>query len=687
MLFIVHPLESRLHLAVNSLSVSKLPMMYSDSDGLTLAFGQLRLDWTRADDAPVDGYRVFRQDWRGEWDQIAEVTDAFYIDTYLPTGTRYFYRVRPFTNASGNQASLGTAWKVTDLPMPNVTHYKDDNSFGTSCSIDDNTATHFKIEWAPVGEAYTPENSQIVEAKEEGGAVLFSTAEGGAGDLDAPFYNVRVTAINDVAVSPPNEQTIFLLTAPEAIETTPTLDQRILVEWKCDSARATGFRVEVQNYYDDTLSVVDVPAGKRHAYIDDLPEGVDLVLRVKTISGEHESESSGWVDAQILVPLDREFSRDGDVITMDDYRPVITDLGDFDQAADVAVQSNGKVIVVGTTGGNFAAVRYNEDGSLDETFGNKGKAIIDLGKVEIAHALALKDDNIVIVGSSNDSWGVAFLDSNGNLDKRKVKRGFVRIPMANAIADAQQVVVDKDSGEFLIAGMIHWANGQTDACVKRFSPRMLPLWDDTRGVLHTVTGETMALSRAPRDQILLGAARDDGIVVARFNRYGNPIGSFGERGRAIVPFARNNNEIAGIDVNGTGEIVVAATAYLPTGSTIAAARLTSTGALDEAFNGTGIVTVAFDASDKAQARDVAVMDDGSILAAGSAKGNFAAVRIWPNGELDRSFDRDGIVTTDFGSPADIASTVCLGTSNYFYLAGTSATNFAAARYRVDTVWE
>jgi uncharacterized delta-60 repeat protein len=55
---------------------------------------------------------------------------------------------------------------------------------------------------------------------------------------------------------------------------------------------------------------------------------------------------------------------------------VMTDMGSmFDAAYALAVQTNGKIVVVGQTEGNsydFAMARYNSDGSLDGNFGNGG---------------------------------------------------------------------------------------------------------------------------------------------------------------------------------------------------------------------------------------------------------------------------------------------------------------------------
>jgi uncharacterized delta-60 repeat protein len=51
-------------------------------------------------------------------------------------------------------------------------------------------------------------------------------------------------------------------------------------------------------------------------------------------------------------------------------------------ARAMAIQADGKIVVAGYTAGtkyNFALVRYNTDGTLDNTFGTGGKVITPIG--------------------------------------------------------------------------------------------------------------------------------------------------------------------------------------------------------------------------------------------------------------------------------------------------------------------
>jgi uncharacterized delta-60 repeat protein len=48
-------------------------------------------------------------------------------------------------------------------------------------------------------------------------------------------------------------------------------------------------------------------------------------------------------------------------------------------ARDVAIEPDGKILVAGSTGGDFALARYNRDGTLDASFGTDGLVMTPLG--------------------------------------------------------------------------------------------------------------------------------------------------------------------------------------------------------------------------------------------------------------------------------------------------------------------
>src|SRR5207302_6993348 len=57
-----------------------------------------------------------------------------------------------------------------------------------------------------------------------------------------------------------------------------------------------------------------------------------------------------------------------------------TDFGtSSDWAHGLALQADGKIVVAGESGGNFALARYATDGTLDNSFDGDGKLVTNLG--------------------------------------------------------------------------------------------------------------------------------------------------------------------------------------------------------------------------------------------------------------------------------------------------------------------
>jgi uncharacterized delta-60 repeat protein len=102
------------------------------------------------------------------------------------------------------------------------------------------------------------------------------------------------------------------------------------------------------------------------------------------------------VDVRAAGTLDPSFGTGGKVMT--GYPSTY--------ANTILLQPDGKIIVVANsfanlgTGVDFAAVRYNADGSLDTTFGNGGRAIADIGGLNnyAEKGLLQPDGKIIIVG-------------------------------------------------------------------------------------------------------------------------------------------------------------------------------------------------------------------------------------------------------------------------------------------------
>ena len=98
---------------------------------------------------------------------------------------------------------------------------------------------------------------------------------------------------------------------------------------------------------------------------------------------------------------------------------------DFGQS--VTTQSDGKTVVAGysvnASGSyDFSLIRLNANGSLDTSFNGTGKAIIDVGRsYDLAYSVTLQSDGkIVVAGTSSNGGNYDFslirLNANGSLD-------------------------------------------------------------------------------------------------------------------------------------------------------------------------------------------------------------------------------------------------------------------------------
>jgi uncharacterized delta-60 repeat protein len=139
---------------------------------------------------------------------------------------------------------------------------------------------------------------------------------------------------------------------------------------------------------------------------------------------------------------------------------------DFSQTVDVvndmAVQPDGKIVVAGRAGINFALARYNANGSLDTSFGTGGKVVTTFNSnFNQANAVAiLSDGKIIAAGYTQDSSGfydlaLARYNSDGSLDTTfdfdgKVITDFNYGP-GSGQERAEAIVIQPD-GKIVVAG-------------------------------------------------------------------------------------------------------------------------------------------------------------------------------------------------------------------------------------------
>ena len=385
--------------------------------------------------------------------------------------------------------------------------------------------------------------------------------------------------------------------------------------------------------------------------------------------------------------LDLSFSGDG---------KVTTDVGGTGGAGAVAIQSDGKIVVAGVSDGDVTLFRYNSNGALDSIFSGDGKVVTNVGDTSSASEIAIQSDGKIVVAGSSQLGDSRILliryNSNGSLDTTFSGDGIATIDVSEGEDRASAVAIQSD-GKIVAAGLTEAPNGTFNIILLRFN---------SNGTLDTTfSGDGIVVTDlTPSDDIASGVAiqsnnrivvvgRTGGllaangdIVLARYNSNGALDTSFGAGGVSIRDLGGNESATA-LAIQSDGKIVTAG----PTGNgDFLLLRSNSDGTLDNTFGGgDGVVTTDF-SSGTGGARAVAIQADGKIVAAGLASGSsstdFAIARYNSNGTLDATFSGDGILTTNFSSnSSDFANAMAIQQHNgRIVAAGSSSVNFALARY-------
>jgi uncharacterized delta-60 repeat protein len=316
---------------------------------------------------------------------------------------------------------------------------------------------------------------------------------------------------------------------------------------------------------------------------------------------------------------------------------VTTDISrSTDIAEAVAIQADGKLVVVGTTYKNndfsdedFVVTRYNTDGTLDATFGRGGKVRTDFpGLAAVPSSVVIQSDGkIVVAGGAFPLFTFA-----GDF---KVVRYNTDGTRDNSFGDGGIVTTTFPEGSYAFDVAL-----QADGKI--------------------IAGGTVFVDFDP------GEMSDTDFALARYNPDGTPDITFGDGGQVMTDFVGMEDDAFSILIQPDGKIVAVGSANdSATFYDFAAARYLSNGTIDTTFGVDGKVRTDFGDQNFDRARSAALQTDGKIVAAGFAIShgggvqNFAVARYTSSGVLDTTFSRDGKTQIDFGNCCQSATKVLL----------------------------
>lgn len=287
---------------------------------------------------------------------------------------------------------------------------------------------------------------------------------------------------------------------------------------------------------------------------------------------------------------------------------------DFGMVRDIAygvkIQTDGKIVVAGESNQNFALARFNSDGSLDTSFGIDGKVTTEFGSSDFGYALAIQaDGRIVVVGESNLDFALARYNSDGSLDTSFSGDGKV-VTDGGPGGGSLLGIGLQANGTIIAAGTSSDASFNADFALARYDTNgSLDTSFDGDGKLTTDFSSVNEFANSvvvqPDGRIIVAGWSNGTFGVGRYNADGSLDTSFDQDGRQVITGGGGQGSALQTD----GKIVVVGDGT----NVFSLIRLNNDGSLDASFNLDGKVTTNLGQSG---ARAVALQADGNIIAAG-----------------------------------------------------------------------
>ncbi|HET9912172.1 MAG TPA: hypothetical protein VFQ13_09805 [Anaerolineales bacterium] len=315
----------------------------------------------------------------------------------------------------------------------------------------------------------------------------------------------------------------------------------------------------------------------------------------------------------------------------------------------VALQTDGKLIVGGNLNGGLGLARYTGNGALDTTFGTNGIAVAVENTDPNSNAAISFDDlavqpdgKIVVVGTEEFIGGhtvyyvIVRFNENGTQDE---DFGIVFDEFPDGMQSHLRAVALQSGARIIFTGRVHPYNTDTSIGIGRIPPGPYSRLDPTFGTDGTVLTELPhfshdrgSLAIQPDDKIVIAGTMhnysDDteDLAVVRHTSNGVLDTTLGGNGVVTTDLGQNEsgNDLA---IQKDGKIVVAGESHNQSegSSAFLLLRYNNDGSIDTTFGDAGKIISNFGGS-SASATAVAIQPDGKIVIAGSKDGDILLAR-------------------------------------------------------------
>ncbi|MDP6759220.1 MAG: hypothetical protein QF481_01730, partial [Acidimicrobiales bacterium] len=206
---------------------------------------------------------------------------------------------------------------------------------------------------------------------------------------------------------------------------------------------------------------------------------------------------------------------------------VIHDIGGKELITAIDVQPDGKILVAGTTDASgtddFFVARYTSAGVLDTTFSSDGIHVFDLGSSaeDTLWGMDLQPDGRIVVGGySGGDWAVARLTADGDMDTTFGGGDGITTTDFGGTEEASEVVIASD-GKILLGGHTNAPGNYDFALVRYTSAGVLDTTFSSDGITtHDFNNATIGSGRTDKARAM-GIAANGSVLLVGSSKSGN----------------------------------------------------------------------------------------------------------------------------------------------------------------------
>ncbi len=380
-----------------------------------------------------------------------------------------------------------------------------------------------------------------------------------------------------------------------------------------------------------------------------------------------------------------------------------------DKAYGVAIQPDGKIVVVGhstgtLTGKDFAVIRYKANGVLDSAFGVNGIVTTDLlvGSNDVAYSVALQPDGKIVLagfcdnGINKDAALVRY-KTNGVLDSTFGTNGVVITNFENAQQDEIKVVkIHALTGKIVVGGASDVSSSIGKPVLARYlSSGILDtsfnttgiklLWVAVNDVNRIFSVEDLVVESNGKISCVgyrkyVSTSIDIEYWAARVLSNGSMDNTFSTDGVLQYSDGSGSSAASGLLLNSTQDIILCGNRQYNGNYSFRTLKINQNGTISNpSVFYTGYV------SGVNKAYKIAEDNNGKYVFVGTSGSttlnSFTVARINSSNLLtDNSFGTSGFANTTFGNPLNECFNLAIQTDNKIVIVGFTSNDFAIARF-------